>query len=107
MQPTDLAPFISSLPAAQTTCVPLSQKACTIVEQLWNDGYSGIDVIGTFFRITKNEDMDEALKLEFIKEVGIVHMRVLDGVDSLMQLTGLVGKLCVKAKGAQPVKLGR
>uniref|UniRef100_A0A7S4C1K2 Replication factor C subunit 2 n=1 Tax=Chrysotila carterae TaxID=13221 RepID=A0A7S4C1K2_CHRCT len=83
------------------------QKACTIVEQLWNDGYSGIDVIGTFFRITKNEDMDEALKLEFIKEVGIVHMRVLDGVDSLMQLTGLVGKLCVKAKGAQPVKLGR
>ena len=37
------------------------------MEQLWADGYSGLDVIGTFFRITKTEEMDEGLKLEFIK----------------------------------------
>jgi hypothetical protein len=33
-----------------------------------------------------------------------VHMRVLDGMDTLMQLTGLVAKLCVQASNAQPQK---
>ena len=37
------------------------------------------------------------MKLEFIKEIGFCHMRVLDGLDSLMQLSGLVAKLCVTA----------
>ena len=33
-------------------------------------------------------------------------MRVLDGLDSLLQLSGLVGKLCVqaRAKGIKPPK---
>mmetsp|Transcript_41537 Transcript_41537/g.88624 ORF Transcript_41537/g.88624 Transcript_41537/m.88624 type:complete len:329 (-) Transcript_41537:396-1382(-) len=82
------------------------QAACNIVEELWADGYSGLDVIGTLFRVTKMEDMDEGLKLEFIKEIGSVHVRILDGVDSLMQLTGLVGKLCIKAKAVQGQKGG-
>merc|ERR1712060_21734 len=78
--------------------------ASGIVEQLWHDGYSGLDVIGTIFRIAKVDDMDEALKLEFMKEIGNVHVRILDGVDSLLQLTGLMGKLCLKAKATQANK---
>ena len=42
--------------------------------------------------------MDEGLKLDFIKEIGAAHMRVLDGMDTLLQLTGLVGKLCLAAQ---------
>ena len=53
--------------------------------------------MGTFFRIVKFQPMDEALKLEFIKEIGFCHMRVLDGLDSLLQLSGLIAKLCVTA----------
>ena len=37
------------------------------------------------------------MKLEFIKEIGFCHMRVLDGLDSLLQMTGLVAKLCCTA----------
>ena len=30
-----------------------------------------------------------------MQEIGFTHMRVLDGLDTLLQLTGLVAKLCV------------
>lgn len=76
-------------------------KACGVVEQLWDQGYSGLDVVGTFFKLCKYEEMDEGLKLELIKEIGTTHMRVLEGVDSLMQLTGMVAKLCFAAS-SQP-----
>lgn len=64
--------------------------------------------MGTLFRLVKFEgSIGEEMKLEFIKEVGFTHMRVLDGLDSLLQLQGLVAKLCVTATkgGARaPVK---
>merc|ERR1712060_289904 len=90
---------------AVQSCVAADFAAASgVVEQLWHDGYSGLDVIGTIFRIVKVDEMDEALKLEFMKEIGHVHIRVLDGVDSLLQLTGLMGKLCLKAKSTQANK---
>ena len=58
-------------------------------------------MVGTFFRIVKFQPMDEALKLEFIKEIGFCHMRVLDGLDSLLQLSGLIAKLCIQGGSAQ------
>jgi replication factor C subunit 2/4 len=76
-------------------------KSSSIVEQLWEDGYSGLDVVGAFFRLAKFEDMNEGLKLEFIKEIGAAHMRVLEGVDSMLQLTGLVAKMCFSARSMQ------
>ncbi|EOD09339.1 putative replication factor C subunit 2 [Emiliania huxleyi CCMP1516] len=72
--------------------------ACSAVEELSNNGYSGMDVVGTLFKLVKFEEMDEGLKLDFIKEIGAAHMRVLDGMDTLLQLTGLIGKLCLAAQ---------
>eukprot|EP00455_Lapot_gusevi_P027037 TRINITY_DN2859_c0_g1_i11.p1 TRINITY_DN2859_c0_g1~~TRINITY_DN2859_c0_g1_i11.p1 ORF type:complete len:267 (-),score=50.72 TRINITY_DN2859_c0_g1_i11:23-718(-) len=57
-------------------------------------GYSSVDMIQTIFRVCKNFDMPEKLRLEYIKEIGFTHMRIADGVDSLLQLTGLIGRLC-------------
>jgi replication factor C subunit 2/4 len=47
------------------------------LEELWQQGYSAVDIITTVFRVTKQlDDLDEYLKLEFIK-VGVhVHVRV-------------------------------
>lgn len=36
----------------------------------------------------------EYTKLEFIKEIGWTHMRVLEGVGTLIQLGGLMARLC-------------
>ena len=44
--------------------------------------------------------MAEFFKLQFIKEIGDTHMRLLEGCQSLLQLSGLVSRLCnVNAAG--------
>jgi replication factor C subunit 2/4 len=57
-------------------------------------GYAAIDIIGTVFRVTRAYDMAEAMKLEFLKDIGFTHMRILDGCTSMLQLDGLLARLC-------------
>ncbi|XP_029361330.1 replication factor C subunit 2-like isoform X2 [Echeneis naucrates] len=71
-------------------------EAYKVVEQLWALGYSPEDIIGNIFRVCKTYQMAEYLKLEFIKEIGYTHMRVAEGVNSLLQMSGLLGRLCSK-----------
>jgi replication factor C subunit 2/4 len=69
---------------------------------LWNLGYSASDVIGTFFKVTKaHETLPEGKKLEFLREIGFTHMRISNGVNTLLQLLGLVGRLCQMTESAQ------
>ncbi|KAL2081755.1 hypothetical protein ACEWY4_023608 [Coilia grayii] len=70
--------------------------AYKIIEQLWALGYSPEDIIGNIFRVCKTFPMTEYLKLEFIKEIGYTHMKVAEGVNSLLQMAGLLGRLCSK-----------
>lgn len=37
------------------------------MERLWKMGYSAEDLISNIFRVAKNLDIDESLKLDFIK----------------------------------------
>ncbi|CAE6376040.1 unnamed protein product [Rhizoctonia solani] len=67
------------------------------LNELWANGYSAVDIVTTLFRVTKTfDDLPEYTKLEFIKEIGWTHMRVLEGVGTLVQLGGLMGRLCRK-----------
>ena len=66
---------------------------------LWNTGYSCSDIIGTIFKVVKAHiGIPEAMKLEYLKEIGFVHMRIADGVNSKLQLLGLVSRLCQKVE---------
>lgn len=68
--------------------------ALEVLEELWALGYSAVDVISTMFRVTKTvEGFSEATKLEFIKEIGFTHMRILEGVGTLLQLKGCLARL--------------
>uniref|UniRef100_A0A6Q2XAT8 Replication factor C subunit 2 n=1 Tax=Esox lucius TaxID=8010 RepID=A0A6Q2XAT8_ESOLU len=73
-----------------------SENVFKIIEQLWALGYSPEDIIGNIFRVCKTFQMPEYLKLEFIKEIGYTHMKVAEGVNSLLQMAGLLGRLCSK-----------
>ncbi|XP_057656305.1 replication factor C subunit 2 [Diorhabda carinulata] len=75
------------------------RKAYKVVELLWNLGYAAEDIIKNIFKVCKNMDMEEGLKLEFIKEIGLTHQRVVDGLCSLMQMSGLLARMCKVAKG--------
>ena len=66
---------------------------------LWNTGYSCSDIIGTVFKVVKiHMDIPEAMKLEYLKEIGFTHMRIADGVNSKLQLLGLCARLCQKVE---------
>jgi replication factor C subunit 2/4 len=68
--------------------------ALETLKELWDLGYSSHDIISTMFRVTKTiPTLSENSKLEFIKEIGFTHMKILDGVQSLLQLSGCVARL--------------
>lgn len=65
------------------------------LQELWDLGYSCHDIISSMFRVTKTmPGLSEQTRLEFIREIGFGHMRILDGVQTLVQLSGVVAKLC-------------
>ena len=69
--------------------------AMEALEELWGLGYSSHDIVSTMFRVTKTmPGLNEQARLEFIREIGFCHMRVLEGVQTLLQLGGCVAKLC-------------
>ncbi|XP_053685270.1 replication factor C subunit 2 [Sabethes cyaneus] len=69
-------------------------KAYKIMAKLWRLGYAAEDVIGNVFRVCKRMNMNEKLKLCFIREIGETHMKIVDGLNSLLQMSGMLAKLC-------------
>ncbi|KAF1353478.1 activator 1 37 kDa subunit [Delphinella strobiligena] len=70
-------------------------EALTSLKELWDLGYSCHDIISTMFKVTKTiPSLSEHAKLEFIKEIGFTHMRILEGVQTYLQLSGCIAKLC-------------
>ncbi|XP_049849859.1 replication factor C subunit 2-like [Schistocerca gregaria] len=60
---------------------------------LWKLGYHPLDIVTTLFKVLKLMEIPEYLKLEFIKEIGFTHKRILDGLPTLLQLSGLLARL--------------
>mmetsp|Transcript_4614 Transcript_4614/g.6802 ORF Transcript_4614/g.6802 Transcript_4614/m.6802 type:complete len:324 (-) Transcript_4614:781-1752(-) len=64
---------------------------------LWNQGYASQDIVGTFAKVVRSAGglkITEYQQLEFIKEIGMTHIRLVDGVSSKLQLCALVARLC-------------
>jgi replication factor C subunit 2/4 len=78
-----------------TTCIEgkLDEALAKLV-YLWSLGYSAVDILSTMFRVVKTYNVDEYYKLEFIREIGLAHMRATRGMNTLLQLKGLVARLC-------------
>ncbi|QQP55132.1 Replication factor C subunit 2 [Caligus rogercresseyi] len=64
------------------------------MDEAYRSGYSPEDIITNIFRVCKTHPMAEYLKLEFIKEIGQAHLKIVHGSNSLLQLSGLLAKLC-------------
>jgi replication factor C subunit 2/4 len=70
-------------------------EAAECIRALYDTGYSTLDIINTVSRVTNNyDDIEEAVRSDFINEIGETHTRILDGHNSVIQLTGLVSRLC-------------
>merc|ERR1719379_1873390 len=90
-------------------------EAVAIVTKLFNFGYASEDIIQNIFKVAKTHKAMEYIKLEWMKQIGLANMRILEGCTSLLQdsvsnylygvskyqnlkntlkLNCLVGKLC-------------
>jgi len=65
-----------------------------LLEGLWKEGYSSADIISTLFKVVKNQEMSETTKLHFIREIGLTHVKIVQGLNSLLQLSALIARLC-------------
>jgi replication factor C subunit 2/4 len=84
-----------------TACVAGDTRtAVDRMQALYQSGYSASDIIGTTFRVVKaHATLPEGLKLEYLREIGFAHMRIAEGVSTLLQLLGLVARLSKMSKG--------
>lgn len=69
-------------------------EAYKVISDLHKAGYSPEDIITNVFKVVKSYEMPEYTKLEYIKQIGLTHMRIAKGVGSLLQLSALVARLC-------------
>lgn len=67
--------------------------AVEILDEVWTQGYSALDIITTLFRVSKTTSLPDAVKLDYVREIGLTHMRILEGVASRVQLGGLLARL--------------
>lgn len=76
-----------------------TKAAVDLMQKLFRSGYSASDIIGTLFKVVKvRTDLPEALKLEYLREIGFTHMRIADGVNTMLQLFGLLARLSQKTQ---------
>lgn len=74
-----------------------TREAVDIVMELWGKGYAATDIIQTLFKVTRQLEMPEVKKLDFIREIGYTHMRIAEGLNSQLQLLGCVSRLSAMA----------
>lgn len=75
------------------------KKAYKIILVLWRLGYAAEDIIKNIFRVCKNMDMAENLKLAFVKEIALTHQVIVEGLPSLLQMSALLARLCKVSVG--------
>ncbi|BEI83077.1 hypothetical protein CcaverHIS002_0309450 [Cutaneotrichosporon cavernicola] len=65
------------------------------IHSLWDQGYAAVDIVTTIFRVVKTmNELPEYVRLEFIREIGWTHMRILEGVGTIVQLGAMIARLC-------------
>lgn len=71
-------------------------KAQKLICETWQMGHSVVDILDTLFKVTKQAtNMTISLQMNYIKEIGLCHMYATKGIDSMVQLNGLISKLCL------------
>jgi replication factor C subunit 2/4 len=73
-------------------------KAIEYIIDLKNLGYSGNDILLTMINMIKDNYeisyMDDLTKIKFMKEISRTYIKVNNGTDTLLQLTGCVSRIC-------------
>jgi replication factor C subunit 2/4 len=70
-------------------------EGMNLINNISNMGFSNTDIVNTLFQIMKKHSFkNEQKRLLLIKELGITNIRLINGVDSKLQLFGMLVRMC-------------
>lgn len=72
-------------------------EAIKCLGNLYALGYCTEDIVGSMFKVVKAYDMPEYTKLEYLKHIGITQIRIVQGVNSMLQMKGLISHFVKKS----------
>lgn len=64
---------------------------------LYSLGYCTEDIVGSMFKVVKSYNMPDYTKLEYLKQIGLVQIRIVQGVNSMLQMKGLISHFVKKS----------
>lgn len=64
---------------------------------LYSLGYCTEDIVSSMFRVVKTYNMPEFTKLEYLKQIGVAQIRIVQGVNSVLQMKGLISHFVKKS----------
>lgn len=67
------------------------------LSHLYKLGYCTEDIVSSMFRVVKSYKMPEYTKLEYLKQIGITQIRIVQGVNSMLQMKGLISHFVQKS----------
>lgn len=71
-----------------------ARDAISIVKTMYTEGYSTQDILNQVYNVCKYANLSEHKRLEFIRQIAVVQLRVAEGCDSFLQLTALIARMC-------------
>ncbi|KPJ11072.1 Replication factor C subunit 2 [Papilio machaon] len=77
-------------------------QAYKVIAKLIKQGYAAEDIVSNMFRVCKTLAVGEELRLGLVREVGLTHMRVADGLGSSLQLAALLARMCRVSAATPP-----
>lgn len=74
-------------------------ESINLINKILAMGFSNIDIVNTLLQIIKFYPFkNEKIKLLLIKELGITNIRLINGIDSELQLFGMISRMCYTYK---------
>jgi len=70
------------------------ESATSDVDIMYKEGYNILDIVNTITKLFQISDMNDELRLAYLRVSTEFKMRILDGLDSHLQLHGFLAKLC-------------
>ncbi len=69
------------------------ENAKPIIDDLINKGYYGLDIVRSLFKVIREYDMNDQLRLKYMSMMGNTEINLIQGGDEYLQILSLVSKM--------------
>ena len=73
------------------------ENAKPIIDELINKGYYGLDIVRSLFKVIREYEMNDQLRLKYMSIMGNTEINLIQGGDEYLQILSLVSKMILDA----------